>query len=81
MARVYEGDDGPVLKALLMDRVLPLALETGDRWLAHWGFGMLARWDEAVRALVVGFFPASVLFSASLVFCFTRFIARFINTS
>lgn len=53
VARVYEGDDGPVLKGLLEERVLPRALEIGDRWLAHWAFSMLKRHNDAARCLVV----------------------------
>ena len=53
MARVYEGDGGPVLRKLLHDEVLPLAGQKGDRWLASWAFWMLGRKDMAVRALIV----------------------------
>lgn len=53
VARCYEGDEGPVLRELLVDRILPLALKEGDRWLASWVFSMLKRTDLAVRALVV----------------------------
>lgn len=53
VARVYEGDNGPVLRRLLQDEVLPLAAQEGDRWLASWAFWMLGRKDMAVRALIV----------------------------
>lgn len=53
IARVYEGDDGPVLKALLEDRILPLATEEGNHWLATWAFWMLKRKDKAVQSLLV----------------------------
>ena len=54
VARVYEGgDDGPVLRGLLEDAVLPLAAREGNRWLASWAFWMLGRRDMAVRALIV----------------------------
>src|SRR5436309_7506901 len=53
VARVYEGDDGPVLKELLEERVLPQAAREGNRWLAAWAFWMLNRRDMAVRTLVV----------------------------
>lgn len=53
VARVYEGDDGPVLRQFLIDRVLPLAVMEGNRWLANWAFWMLNKRDNAVRALVV----------------------------
>ncbi|CUS15530.1 unnamed protein product [Tuber aestivum] len=52
VARVYEGDNGPVLRALLEDRILPLAVEKGNRWLATWAFWMLRRKDMAVRCLL-----------------------------
>lgn len=53
IARVYEGDNGPVLRKLLQDEVLPLAAQEGNRWLASWAFWMLSRKDMAVRALIV----------------------------
>ncbi|KAI9681631.1 MAG: regulator of (H+)-ATPase in vacuolar membrane [Trizodia sp. TS-e1964] len=52
ITRVYEGDDGPVLKELLEEQVLPLAAREGARWLATWAFWMLNRRDMAVRALI-----------------------------
>lgn len=63
ITRVYEGDDGPVLKRLLEDEILPYAAQEGDRWLASWAFWMLKRKDMAVRALIVCFSPS--LFSCS----------------
>lgn len=54
IARVYEGDDGIVLRELLEDKVLPLAAIEGNRWLATWAFWMLGKRDMAVRALIVG---------------------------
>lgn len=53
IARVYEGDDGPTLKGLLENHVLPLAAVEGNRWLASWAFWMLNRRDMAVRAIIV----------------------------
>ncbi|CAG7563181.1 unnamed protein product [Fusarium equiseti] len=52
ISRVYEGDDGPVLRRLLQETVLPLAAQEGNRWLAAWAFWMLGRKDVAVRALI-----------------------------
>lgn len=52
IARVYEGDDGPVLRSLLEDRVLTQAALEGNRWLATWAFWMLGRRDMAVWALI-----------------------------
>lgn len=53
VARIYEGENGPVLKDILEDRILPLAAQEGNRWLASWAFWMLQRRDMAVRALIV----------------------------
>lgn len=55
VARVYEGDSGPVLRRLLEEEVLSIAAREGNRWLASWAFWMLHRRDMAVRALIVGF--------------------------
>ncbi|KAH8888170.1 hypothetical protein GQ53DRAFT_724750 [Thozetella sp. PMI_491] len=52
IARVYEGDQGPVLRKLLEEQVLAIAAEEGNRWLASWAFWMLHRRDMAVRALI-----------------------------
>ena len=53
IARVYEGDDGPILRELLEEHILPQASAEGNRWLATWAFWMLNRRDMAVRALIV----------------------------
>ncbi|GKT49456.1 regulatory protein cys-3 [Colletotrichum spaethianum] len=52
IARVYEGDQGPVLRKLLEEEVLAVAAKEGNRWLASWAFWMLNRKDMAVRALI-----------------------------
>ena len=52
VARVYEGDDGLVLRLLLTDKVLPRAALEGDRWLATWAFWMLGKRDLALRCLI-----------------------------
>ncbi|ERF76244.1 hypothetical protein EPUS_04321 [Endocarpon pusillum Z07020] len=52
IARVYEGEDGPVLQELIEDRILPHAAESGNRWMATWAFWMLKKRDRAVRALI-----------------------------
>jgi hypothetical protein len=62
ITRVYEGDRGPVLKELLEEKVLPLAAQEGNRWLASWAFWMLHRRDMAVRALIVSWTgPGNIL--------------------
>ncbi|KAJ5247425.1 hypothetical protein N7468_002408 [Penicillium chermesinum] len=53
ITRVYEGDNGPVLRGLLEERILPQAATDGNRWMASWAFWMLGRRDMAVRALIV----------------------------
>lgn len=53
VARVYEGDDGPVLEEFLKEKVLPLAVIEGNRWLGNWALWMLGKRDKAVRALIV----------------------------
>jgi len=52
IARVFEGENGPVLQELIEDRILPHAAETGNRWMATWAFWMLKKRDRAVRALI-----------------------------
>ncbi|KAI0639823.1 WD repeat-containing protein [Trametes polyzona] len=53
LARVVEqGDDGPILKDILNNTVIPLAFKDGNRYLASWAFWMLHRRDLAVRILV-----------------------------
>lgn len=61
IARVYEGDNGPVLKKLLEEEVLAIAAQEGNRWLASWAFWMLKRRDMAVRALIVSLQPPASL--------------------
>ncbi|KAF2110546.1 WD repeat protein-like protein [Lophiotrema nucula] len=59
-ARVYEGDDGPILQNFLRDKILPHAAQNNNRWLATWAFWMLNKRDSAVRSLVT---PLSTLLS------------------
>ena len=53
VARVYEGDDGPILAEIITDHILPQALKVGDRWLASWGFWLLGNRGKSVQALIV----------------------------
>lgn len=60
VARVYGGDDHPVLLKFLKDKILPQAARDGNRWLATWAYWLLGRRDTAVRSLVT---PLSRLLS------------------
>jgi hypothetical protein len=60
VARVYGGDDSPVLLNFLKDKILPQAARDGNRWLATWAYWLLGRRDTAVRSLVT---PLSSLLS------------------
>jgi hypothetical protein len=53
ITRAYEGDDGPVLKEILEEKVLVEAATEGNRWMASWAFWMLNRRGMAVRSLIV----------------------------
>lgn len=52
VARIYGGDDSPVLKDFLQTRLLPTASREGDRWQATWCYWLLGQRSLAVRALV-----------------------------
>ncbi|KAG8915058.1 regulator of (H+)-ATPase in vacuolar membrane, partial [Tulasnella sp. 417] len=52
LARVVEGDDGPVLQNILKDHVIARAFRNGNRWLGSWAYWMLNRRDMAVRILL-----------------------------
>lgn len=53
IARVYEGDDGPVFRSVLEEHSMPYAIKHGYRWLSSWTFWMLGRRDLAIRVIVV----------------------------
>ncbi|CAG8530036.1 3694_t:CDS:10 [Cetraspora pellucida] len=53
ICRVYEGDEGSTLKNILETHVIPLAVKTGDRWLASMAFWILNQRDRAVKAIMV----------------------------
>lgn len=56
LARAVEGGtEGPIVKWILTDTVVPLAMAGGHRWLATWAFWILGRRDLAVRVLIVSF--------------------------
>ncbi|KAG1730794.1 RAVE protein 1 C terminal-domain-containing protein [Suillus occidentalis] len=53
LARVVEGGlEGPVLRDILQNTVIPTAFREGNRWLGSWAFWTLNRRDFAVRILV-----------------------------
>lgn len=52
LVRIKEGrDDGPLFVKLLKTRLLPLAFDVQDRYLAHWAFWRLGQREMAVRVL------------------------------
>ena len=53
ICRVYEGDDGPVLKSVIDDYVIPLAIKNKDRWLAHIVYWFMNQRDLAIKATMV----------------------------
>ena len=60
LARIVENsNDGPVLRDVLNNTVLPKAFREGNRWLGGWAFWLLHRRDLAVRILVVRIAPFS----------------------
>jgi hypothetical protein len=71
VTRVYEGERGPVLRDLLQEKVLPLAAQEGNRWLASWAFWMLHRRDMAVRALIVRY--SFIAWMSHLLISFQRY--------
>ncbi|KAG8771960.1 regulator of (H+)-ATPase in vacuolar membrane [Serendipita sp. 397] len=52
LARVVEGDNGPVLTEILKSSIIPMAIKEGNRWLGSWAFWKLNRRDLSVRILV-----------------------------
>lgn len=54
IARLSElSNEGPLMKEILSNTVLPIAFELGNRWLGSWAFWLLHRRDLAVRILLV----------------------------
>ncbi|KAG0172011.1 regulator of (H+)-ATPase in vacuolar membrane [Apophysomyces sp. BC1021] len=53
ICRVYEGDQSPLLKDILQTHVLPMAIESNDRWLVNMVFWLLDKPKDAIRATVV----------------------------
>jgi len=52
VARLYSGDESPILRKLLEDRLMPQARDKGDRWLMSWCHSILREKDAAAEALV-----------------------------
>jgi len=53
IARIMEGENGPVLAETLKATIIPTAFKEGNRWLGSWAFWKLNRRDLSVRILVV----------------------------
>lgn len=53
ICRVYEGDHSPLLKEILENNIIPMAIEKNDRWLASIVFALLNKQKDAARAIVV----------------------------
>lgn len=51
VARVWESGFGPISRRIVASHVLPMAAETGSRWLAAWAFWVLDQRDNALRAI------------------------------
>lgn len=51
IARLYEGDDGMMVKEIIEHQMLPLALETNDRFLACIAFGFLHDTSKALQSI------------------------------
>lgn len=49
----FTGEDGPILKSIYEDYIIPLAIRAGDRWLASLAFWSLNQRDKAVKAIMV----------------------------
>lgn len=55
------NNEGPILKDILTNTVLPIAFASGNRWLGSWTFWLLHRRDLAVRILLVRFYSVALL--------------------
>ena len=52
VGRLYSGDGSPVLRKLIENRLMPQAVQKGDRWLTSWCHSILFERDYAAEALV-----------------------------
>ncbi|RCH95795.1 regulator of (H+)-ATPase in vacuolar membrane, partial [Rhizopus azygosporus] len=53
ICRVYEGDHSPLLREILENTVIPLAIKTNDRWLLSMAYWLFDKQKEATRAMIV----------------------------
>lgn len=53
VCRVYEGDHSPLLKEILENSVIPMAIVNNDRWLISMAYWLLDKQKDSVRAIVV----------------------------
>ncbi|CAO3607183.1 unnamed protein product [Cunninghamella echinulata] len=53
ICRVYDGDSSPLLKEIINDYVIPLAIETNDRWLLTTALWFNSKIHDAIRSIVV----------------------------
>lgn len=53
ICRVYEGDHSHLLKEILENTIIPMAIENNDRWLVSMAFWLLNKQKDAVRSMVV----------------------------
>ncbi|KAG2213642.1 hypothetical protein INT46_000817 [Mucor plumbeus] len=53
ICRVYEGDHSPLLKEILENSVIPMAIVNNDRWLISMAYWLLDKQKDSVRAMVV----------------------------
>lgn len=52
VARVYEGDSGPVLKELINSHIIPRAKQNGDHWLFSWALWVSGKRKDAIEGLI-----------------------------
>ncbi|KAF9056524.1 RAVE protein 1 C terminal-domain-containing protein [Panaeolus papilionaceus] len=67
IARLSElSNEGPLMKEILSNTVLPIAFELGNRWLGSWAFWLLHRRDLAVRILLTPLQDIAAAFDISV---------------
>lgn len=53
ICRVYQGDHSPLLREILENSVIPMAIVNCDRWLISMAYWLLDKHKDAVRAMIV----------------------------